>query len=85
MVPNSQGSFSILSWNVHGLNSKFKRALLFQYLKTHSPEVVVLQESLPCVVDAVHTDTQGKFVIMVITVWQQTYVLVGVYMPPPTV
>lgn len=44
MLSRDQANFSILSWNVLGLNSKFKRALLFRYLKTHSPHMVLLQE-----------------------------------------
>lgn len=38
-------SFTVLSWNVRGLGSKFKRALLFQYLKSHAPQIIILQET----------------------------------------
>lgn len=38
-------SFTILSWNVRALNSKFKRALLFQYLKSSSSQLILLQET----------------------------------------
>ena len=34
-----------VSWNVRGLNSKFKRASMFQYLKVARPHVVLLQET----------------------------------------
>lgn len=120
MASRDQDSFSVVSWNVRGLNLRFKRALLFQYVKQHNPAVLVLQEthqvgsklmalkrpwvqrashasystyargvsilvhkSLPCVIDAVHTDLLGKFVILVLTLWQQRYVFVGIYVPPP--
>ena len=33
-----------ISWNVRGLNSKFKRALLFNFLKAHNPHLLCLQE-----------------------------------------
>lgn len=35
----------IFSWNVRGLNSKFKRATVFQYLKQVKPHIVLLQET----------------------------------------
>lgn len=35
----------MISWNVRGLNNKFRRALMFQYLKTITPHVVFLQET----------------------------------------
>lgn len=35
----------LVSWNVQGLNSKFKRASVFQYLKRVRPHVVLLQET----------------------------------------
>lgn len=113
-------TFSALSWNVRGLNSKFKRAVLFMYLKLHSPHIVILQEthlmgsklialkkpwiqrafhasystyargvtiliskSFPCVMEHVHTDPQGKYVLIVFTVWGVRYIVVGVYIPPP--
>lgn len=36
--------FNMLSWNVRGLNDKFRRALMFQYLKPLKPRIVFLQE-----------------------------------------
>lgn len=35
----------IILWNVRGLNNKFKRAAVFQYLKQVKPHVVLLQET----------------------------------------
>lgn len=35
----------VISWNVRGLNSKFKRVVLFQYLKSQSPHIILLQET----------------------------------------
>lgn len=34
-----------ISWNVRGLNSKFKRASLFDFLKVHKPHILCLQET----------------------------------------
>lgn len=45
MATSLAETFSVLSWNVRGLNSKFKRALLMRYLKTHSPHFILLQET----------------------------------------
>lgn len=36
---------TLLSWNVRGLNNKFKRSLLFKYLNTHKPHILFLQET----------------------------------------
>uniref|UniRef100_A0A803JF65 Endonuclease/exonuclease/phosphatase domain-containing protein n=1 Tax=Xenopus tropicalis TaxID=8364 RepID=A0A803JF65_XENTR len=36
---------NIISWNIRGLNSKFKRSLLFSYLKKYTPSMVLLQET----------------------------------------
>uniref|UniRef100_A0A803K4L8 exodeoxyribonuclease III n=1 Tax=Xenopus tropicalis TaxID=8364 RepID=A0A803K4L8_XENTR len=36
---------SLCSWNVRGLNSKFKRAQLFTYLKKYNPTILLLQET----------------------------------------
>lgn len=120
MVSRDFETFSILSWKVGGLNSKFKRALLFQYVKSHNSHILILQEthlmgsklmalkwpwvlkafhasyftytrevsilvnkSLPYVIEAVHTDPQGKYVNLVTLFWQQQYVFVGIYIPPP--
>lgn len=120
MAPRSTDAFSVISWNVRGLNSKFKRALLFQYLKSHNPHILILQEthllgsklmalkrqwvqnafhasystyargvsvlvskSLTCEIEAVHTDPQGKFVVVVAQIWHKRYIFVGVYIPPP--
>lgn len=38
-------NFKILSWNVQGLNSKFKRSLVLQYPKDQQPHIVLLQET----------------------------------------
>lgn len=119
MTTHNVSVFRILSWNVQGLNSKFKRAILFRYLKLHSPHMVLLQEThlrgskclalkkpwiqqafhssystyargisilisnyLPCIMEQVYTDPQGKYVIIVFTVWGTRYIVVGVYIPP---
>lgn len=39
------GDVKIVSWNVRGLNSKFKRALIFDYLNRHKPDLLFLQET----------------------------------------
>lgn len=36
---------NLVSWNIRGLNDKFPRALMFQYLKAVTPHVVFLQET----------------------------------------
>ena len=121
MADRSPDSFSILSWNVRGLNSKFKRATLFQYLKTRSPQLILLQEThlmgskiltlkkpwvqraihatystyargvsilihknFPCVIEEVRADPLGKYVILVFTLWAQRYIIVNLYIPPPS-
>lgn len=33
--------------------------------------------------EQVYTDPQGKYVIIVFTVWGTRYIVVGVYIPPP--
>uniref|UniRef100_A0A803JSY9 Reverse transcriptase domain-containing protein n=1 Tax=Xenopus tropicalis TaxID=8364 RepID=A0A803JSY9_XENTR len=38
-------SISLCSWNVRGLNSKYKRAQLFTYVKKCSPTILLLQET----------------------------------------
>lgn len=35
----------LLSWNVRGLNNKFKRTLMFKYLNYHRPHILFLQET----------------------------------------
>lgn len=35
----------IVSWNSRGLNSKFKRSLVFQFLQRQSPHICILQET----------------------------------------
>lgn len=45
MATSLTDTFTVLSWNVRGLNSKFKRALLTRYLKLHSPHLILLQET----------------------------------------
>ena len=35
----------LVSWNVRGLNSKYKRSLVLQYLKSLNPHIVLLQET----------------------------------------
>lgn len=119
MTQSNDTTFTILSWNVRGLNSKFKRALLFCYLKSHSPRLILLQEthlmgnklmapkpwlyreirasystfgrgvsvliskSLPWEVEHVHTDPQGRYVLVVLTLWSQRYIVMSVYVPSP--
>lgn len=34
-------------------------------------------------IDEVCTDQQGKFVIVVFTLWSQRYIVVRLYIPPP--
>ncbi|XP_012819057.2 uncharacterized protein LOC105947410 [Xenopus tropicalis] len=36
---------SVTSWNIRGLNSKFKRSLMFTYLKRYPPSILLLQET----------------------------------------
>lgn len=38
-------NFSIISWNVQGLNSAIKRSLIFKYLQKYNPHICVLQET----------------------------------------
>lgn len=38
-------SLSLLSWNVRGLNSEIKRALVFKYILKRKPHIIFLQES----------------------------------------
>ena len=38
-------SLKILAWNVRGLNSKFKRSLIFDYIKKYKPHLILLQET----------------------------------------
>lgn len=35
----------IISWNVRGLNCKIKHALVFNYLKQHKQDIIMLQET----------------------------------------
>lgn len=35
----------MVSWNVRGMNNKFKRASVFQYLKQSKPHIILLQET----------------------------------------
>lgn len=37
---------------------------------------------LECVVESIHMDPQGKYAIMVFTLWSHRYVIVNVYIPP---
>lgn len=120
MANPSADHFKVLSWNVRGLGSKFKRALLFQYLKSQSPQLILLQEThlmgskiltlkkpwiqravhatystyargvsilihknFPCVIEEVCTDPQGKYVIVVFTLWSHRYIVINMYIPPP--
>lgn len=48
-------NFTVLSWNIRGLNSAIKRSLVFKYLKNYNPQICILQEThlvgarvLPC-------------------------------------
>lgn len=120
MAKQIADSFTVLSWNVRGLNSKFNRALLFQYLKSNCPQLILLQEThllgsknlplkktwvqkakhatystyargvtilihknVPCVIEEICTDPQGKFALVVFTLWAQKYIVVNIYVPPP--
>lgn len=38
-------NISIISWNVRGLNSKFKRALVLKFLQAQHPHIMFLQET----------------------------------------
>lgn len=38
-------NLKLLSWNVHGLNSKLKRSLALQYPKSLNPHIILLQET----------------------------------------
>lgn len=31
----------------------------------------------------IYTDSQGKYIIMVFTLWQQRYAILAIYIPPP--
>lgn len=35
----------VVSWNVRGLNSKFKHSLVFDYIKKYKPHLILLQET----------------------------------------
>lgn len=41
-------------------------------------------KNVPCTIDEVVTDPNGKFVMLVISLWNQKYVIVNVYLPPPS-
>lgn len=119
MAPSDAELLTILSWNVRGLNSKYKRSLLFHYLKPHNPHIVLLQEThltgnkvlalkkpwvqralhatyssysqgvsiliskrVPCLIHDVHLDPQGKYVMVVLSMYNKKYVIVNVYLPP---
>ena len=43
--PKLRGFIKILTWNVNGLGDKVKRRVVTQYLKRHSPDIVLLQET----------------------------------------
>ena len=38
-------ALKVISWNVRGLNSGIKRALVFKHLQSHRPNIVFLQET----------------------------------------
>lgn len=38
-------TITLVSWNVRGMNNKFKRAAVFQYLKQIRPHIILLQET----------------------------------------
>lgn len=40
---------------------------------------ILLSKSLPCVVETVQTNPKGNYVILVIMIWHQRYVFVGIY------
>lgn len=44
---------------------------------------ILVHKSLPCILEAVHTDPQRRFVVLVLTIWQRRYVFAGIYVPPP--
>ena len=109
----------VLSWNVNGLGDRIKRRIVSQFLKRHSPDVVLLQEthlkgntyraldrggyqikahagftsgsrgvgilikkSLPFVIQATHTDMQGRY-IAVTGMWAgQVLNILSIYVPP---
>lgn len=37
--------FTVLSWNVRGLNSAIKRSLVLKYIQQHNPKICILQET----------------------------------------
>lgn len=41
-------------------------------------------KNVPCTIDEVVTDPNGKFVMLVISLWNQKYVIVNVYLPTPS-
>lgn len=45
LITSSLHSLKLLSWNVRGLNSWIKRALVFNYIQKHKPHVIFLQET----------------------------------------
>lgn len=110
----------LVSWNVRELNSKFKRALVLKYLRTHCPLIMFLQEthllgnailalkcpwiqraihatyssyargvtillykSLPCNIEVVVTDPDGRYAMVVFEIQACRIVFVNVYIPPP--
>lgn len=64
-------------------NPWVQKAFLASYL-TYKIEVFILvHKSLPCIVEAVHMDPQGRFVVLVLAMWQRRYVFAGIQVPPP--
>lgn len=43
----------------------------------------MIHKSLHCVVEAGNTNPHDRYVLLVLTIWQQCYILAGIYIPPP--
>lgn len=41
----NMANFTVLSWNVRGLNSAIKRSLVLKYIQQHNPKICILQET----------------------------------------
>lgn len=64
-------------------NPWVQRALHATYSSYSRGVSILISKRIPCVVHEVHLDPQGKFVMVVLSVYNKKYVIVNVYLPPP--
>lgn len=113
--------FTVLSWNVRGLNSAIKRSLVHKYIQQHNLKICILQEthligarimglkrawvsdhyhtsysnyargvsvlvyrSLSFQLVDIKTDPGGRYVLVHALIAGSPYIIVGVYLPPPS-